>query len=58
MAFVVTQNVSRIQGTAVRSAGRRMVGRLRHWGAALKVGPQQRAERYVAHLPTAVLGAC
>lgn len=58
MAFVVTQNVSRIQGTAVRSASRRLVDRLRHLGAQLQMGPQQRAERYVAHLPTAVLGAC
>jgi hypothetical protein len=58
MAFVVTQNVSRIHGTAVRSAGRRMVGRLRRLGAPLQMGPQQRAERYVAHMPTAVLGAC
>lgn len=36
-----------------------MAGRLRHrLEAPLEMTPRQRAERYVAHMPTAVLGAC
>lgn len=59
MAFVVsTRIVPPIHGSAVRRAGRRMVGRLRHLGASSEMSPQQRAERYVARMPTAVLGAC
>jgi len=59
MAFVVTTRVTPIPGSAVRQARRRVTNRLRrHLGAALRLSPQQRAERYVAHMPTAVLGAC
>lgn len=58
MAFVVTPRVTPIHASTVRTAGRRVVGRLRHLGAPLEMSPQQRAERYVAHMPTAVLGAC
>ncbi|WP_165604367.1 MULTISPECIES: hypothetical protein [Mycolicibacter] len=58
MAFVVTHRISTIHGSAVRQASRRVVGRLRHLGAPLEMSPQQRTERYVAHMPTAVLGAC
>ncbi|MDD7812332.1 hypothetical protein PP713_07125 [Mycobacterium sp. CSUR Q5927] len=58
MAFVVTHRISTTHGSVVRQAGRRMTGWLRPLGARLEMGPQQRAERYVAHMPTAVLGAC
>ncbi|MEZ0384857.1 MULTISPECIES: hypothetical protein [Mycobacteriaceae] len=58
MNFVVTQRISTNNDSGVRRAGRRMIGRLRHLGARSEAGPQQRAERYVAHMPTAVLGAC
>ncbi|MEB3033650.1 hypothetical protein [[Mycobacterium] nativiensis] len=59
MAFVVsTRSVPSIHGSAVRQASRRVVGRLRHLGAPSELGPQRRADRYVAHMPTAVLGAC
>lgn len=58
MAFVVIHCVSTPRGSSVRQAGRRVAGWLRPLGAQLDMGPQQRAERYVAHMPTAVLGAC
>lgn len=59
MAFVVsTRFVPTIHFSAVRQAGRRVVGRLRDVGASSAMSPQQRAERYVARMPTAVLGAC
>lgn len=58
MAFVVSTRITPIHGSALRRAGRRAAGRLRHVGAPWQMGPQQRAERYVAHMPTAVLGAC
>lgn len=58
MSFVVTQRISTNNDSGVRRAGRRMIGRLSHLGAPSEVGPQQRAERYVANMPTAVLGAC
>ncbi|GFG71321.1 hypothetical protein [Mycolicibacter senuensis] len=58
MTFVITQCTSKNDSSAVRRAGRRMIGRLRHLGAPSEMGPQQRADRYVAHMPTAVLGAC
>ncbi|MEB3023819.1 hypothetical protein [[Mycobacterium] crassicus] len=59
MTFVTsTRFVPPINGSAVRRASRRVVGRLRHLGAPSEAGPQQRADRYVAHMPTAVLGAC
>lgn len=37
--------------------GRRVIARLRHLGIQ-PMGAQQRTERYVAHMPTAVLGGC
>ncbi|MGB3896776.1 MAG: hypothetical protein WA942_21310 [Mycolicibacter sinensis] len=58
MTFVVTQRISTTHGSVVRQAGRRMASWLRLLGAWLEMSPQQRAERYVAHMPTAVLGAC
>lgn len=58
MAFIVNHRISAIHGSAVRQARRRVAGRLRHVGAPRQLSPQQRAERYVAHMPTAVLGAC
>ena len=57
MAFVViTNRVTPIHGSALRQASRRVAGRLRHLGAPLAMTAQQRAERYVANLPTAVVG--
>ncbi len=59
MAFVVTTRVTPVHGSTLRDASRRIGGRLRRrLGAPLRMTPQQRAERYVAHMPTAVLGAC
>jgi len=58
MTVVVTNRVPTLNGSALRQAGRRVVGRLRHLGAPSAMGPQQRADRYVARMPTAVLGAC
>lgn len=58
MTVVVTQRISTTRDSVVRQAGRRVASWLRRLGARLEMGPQQRAERYVAHMPTAVLGAC
>lgn len=58
MAFVITTRIPPIHGSAVRQAGRRVFSRLRDLVALLEMGPQQRVERYVARMPTAVLGAC
>ncbi|MEO6792637.1 MAG: hypothetical protein ABI253_13150 [Mycobacterium sp.] len=58
MAFVITNRIPPIDGSAVRRPGRRVVDRLRDLIAPLEMSPQHRAERYVARMPTAVLGAC
>lgn len=58
MAFI-TISVLALDGSTDRPAGSRMLRRLRsHLAARREVRRDQRAERYVAHMPTAVLGAC
>ncbi|BBZ25087.1 hypothetical protein [Mycolicibacter hiberniae] len=48
-----------LDGSTARSGGSRRPNRLRrHLAARREMGRDQRAERYVAHMPTAVLGAC
>ncbi|ORW10495.1 hypothetical protein [Mycolicibacter longobardus] len=59
MAFFVTTSVIALHGPTQRQARNRVASRLRdRLGARREVHRQQRAERYVAHMPTAVLGAC
>lgn len=59
MAFFVTTSVIALHDSAQRQTGDRMVRRLRdRLGELREVRREQRAERYVAHMPTAVLGAC
>lgn len=43
--------------TVTTRTGRGVIARLRHLGIQA-MNAQQRTERYVAHMPTAVLGAC
>lgn len=50
MAFVLTHPISTIRGSAIRRAA----GRLR---TRRTVTPQQRANRYVSRMPTAVITA-
>ncbi|MCV7274639.1 hypothetical protein [Mycolicibacter arupensis] len=58
MAFI-TISVLALDSSTQRQAGNRMVRRLRdHIAARREVRREQRAQRYVAHMPTAVLGAC
>ena len=57
MSFFITDNVAPVHVSALRQASRRVGHWLRHFDAALEMSPQQRADRYVAQLPTAVLGA-
>lgn len=58
MTFFTT-SVLFFDASADRPAGHRMANRLRRNLAALReLRREQRAQRYVAHMPTAVLGAC
>ncbi|WP_165604573.1 hypothetical protein [Mycolicibacter heraklionensis] len=58
MAFI-TISVLALDGATDHQAGNRMVSLLRNRLAARReLRREQRAQRYVAHMPTAVLGAC
>lgn len=58
MAFVTT-DVLAVDGSTERQAGHRAASRLRHHLAVRReIRRELRAQRYVAHMPTAVLGAC
>ncbi|MGV0627158.1 hypothetical protein [Mycolicibacter minnesotensis] len=58
MAFITT-SVLALHGSTERHTGDRMLNRLRHrMNVRREARGQLRADRYVAHMPTAVLGAC
>lgn len=55
MTFVLTHPFSAVAAAPGYQLGARMSHRLRRLGAPLQLAPQQRAERYVSRMPTAVL---
>lgn len=59
MTFVLTTSVLALHGPTQRQTRTHVLNLLRNNLAARREARrQQRAERYVAHMPTAVLGAC